>query len=767
LLDSRQTCFGAFFGLGIIASNLRAGNINGTDPSDTWKRQQAERIICILLSAFNTCLVQENDFVHNLISSIKSGEEADGLTRSCSTLENLFIRDGSAQKIRAIMIGLSHSYAVLSVISSNFSKCVLGVVDKLPWGSGKSFVLYAAYKNASDAGVPVQKDISEAIATASDYVRESASGFGGALFSLAALSRLSSEKTAKELDLVAKTCRSLFLDKNASAGGVEKLMSILACCAAIGDLPGIASFTPNIHAAVKKSFVADIVKMLEGMVSDESEESKYRDAATIGLGILCAMISSSHARNKTRKNAAKKFESLQAKDGSVMMLILQEVEKSYSLLPTFPRHGASRIVITNKLCSLFSMLEPIAMPGNFSRVIELTLNDSPSDELELKASAANLLVSQLDPARRRIGFDGRGFVDLSTRLAKMPLNELLTLVGIKATPIMAKLLPNLIYHIPTGIGEEVTISLWAICRADLSVSLSCQSAAEFLMGLKSILMSVNRGENPPSKRNISPALLRTLQKVVVTEIFSDLCSYAVPSDQEMTETVWVTYLQCCELVPSDMIQVADGPNCQITHANVFGMAVCASLSIKSARRVESWIALQEIDESAPNLRVILLSTLAIATHTQNDHEMQESVLSIFEAMLVKGIHTMALYLVAAKIAFYWESRQVHQLQCLDMPMRRISKMSSLFVNRNLSFGVRSLSQELLLQLFHSFVDDLPSKLAVLCNMWKISGDISNRASRIWNAHVGEDNGVNPLLHHRERFLACVQEIVQLIQGGEM
>ncbi|KAL7539375.1 hypothetical protein ACHAXR_009234, partial [Thalassiosira sp. AJA248-18] len=67
---TRQTCFGAFFGLGVIVTNLMRGNINGTDASDSWRRQQAQRIVCMFLSAFNTCLAQDNDAVLELISSI-------------------------------------------------------------------------------------------------------------------------------------------------------------------------------------------------------------------------------------------------------------------------------------------------------------------------------------------------------------------------------------------------------------------------------------------------------------------------------------------------------------------------------------------------------------------------------------------------------------------------------------------------------------------------------------------------------------------------
>jgi len=765
----RQTCFGALFGLGVIVTHLVRGNIIGTDPSVTWRREQATRIMSLLLSAFNNCLAEENEVVLDLASSIKCGQATDCLSRSCSDLDSLLIQDGSAQKMRAIMIALSHSFPALSSISSDLLKCALLVVDKLPWGSGKSLILYAAYKNAIESGMLEQKDLSEAIATTSSYVQDSISGFGDALLSLASLCRLSSDKVHKDLELVSKTCHKVLQDRDSPVGGDDKLMLILAGCSAIGELPGLASFTPNIHTAVKKNFVADIVKMLDEIALNDAEELKYRDASTIGLGILCAMNSSYYIRKQARgKNVGNKFDSIQAKDGSVMQSILKKVEQEYSLLCAAPSSDdANRVAVVNKLCGMFSMLEPIAMPGNFSRVIELTLNDSLSNEVELKASSIKLLGSQLE-SRRRIGFDGRGFVDLSTRLARMPSEQLHSLVGSNAVPTMMKSLPNLIYQIPTSTGEEVVTCLWAICRDDLNVSSSSRSMTEFLVGLKSVLVSaIDSKGKPASKETISPALLRTLQKFLVAG-FSDLCTDAVPSDQNTTENLWVTYLQCLKLIPSATVAEADGPNCDITHATVFGMATRASLSPKSTRKVESWIARQEIEDiSMANIRMLLLSILTIATHARNDKEMGESILGLFEVMLVKGIDTMSLYVMAAKIAFWWDSRNVYQLHHVDMPIQRVSKMSSFVVTRNLNFNVHNLTPELLIKLFDSFIADLPSKLAVLCGLWKISDEVSNRASRILSASLQKNKNGNNFENNQKMLLSCVRDIVQSIDGGEI
>jgi hypothetical protein len=760
--NGRQTSFGALFGLGIINANLMTGNMNGTDPSIAWRKQQAQRIMCTLLSTFNTCLTQQSEVVLSLASAMKSGREAKDLFQLCSDSDSLLIQDGFAQKMRACLIGLGSSFPVLSSVSTDLLKCVLIVVDKLPWGSGKGFVLHAAYRTAVDSGVLDQKDLSEAILTASTIVKNSSDGVGDALLSLASLCHISSDKAQREIDVVADKCQEILQGKNANVAGDDRLLATIAGCAAIGEVPGLAFVTPNIQGAAKKNFVANFVKILEDIASTEAEEPKYRDAATIGLGVLCAMSNrGSHAHKKVSGN---KLESIHAKDGSLMQVILQEVEQAYTtlcLLPS-PEH-TDRVAASKKLCAMFSALEAIALPGGFSRVIEQTLNVSSNSEVELKASAVKLLVSQLE-SRRRIGFDGRGFIDLSTRLATS--NDLKVRIG-PATSILMTSLSDLIYQIPTSIGEEVVTNLWTICRDDLKSS-STESMVEFLGGMMKILVC-DRDTKSTSKKSISPALQRTLQKFIEVEAFFNLCNDAVPSNQNgpCTKIVWTTYLSCLQLIPATIAET-DILNGNTTQANVFGMAIRSALSTKATRKVEYWISLQDItDVSIPNLRIILLSIITVATHMRSDKEMKESILALFEVMLVKGIDTMSLHLLAAKVAFWWDSREVYQLESVDLPAQRVLDMSSFCVNGNLNFDAINLTPKLLLGLFDAFITGLPIKLAMLCGLWKMSDDVSNRASRILSASLGEKGSGNLTRHSKDRALSCLRDIVQTIDGGNI
>ena len=227
-------------------------DLSGTDPSIIWRKQQGQRVICTLLTSFNTCLAHESELVISLASAVKSGSDAKDLLQSCSDVDGVLIRDGFAQKMRACLIGIGSSFPVLSSISPDLVKCILFVVDKLPWGSGKGYVLPAAYRAALDSGVLEKKDLSEAMLATSIFVQTNSSGVGDALLSLASLCHVS-DKIQGEIDFVANKCQEILQNKDASAAGDDRLLTIIAGCAVIGELPGLAvslSLGKNLKKAV-------------------------------------------------------------------------------------------------------------------------------------------------------------------------------------------------------------------------------------------------------------------------------------------------------------------------------------------------------------------------------------------------------------------------------------------------------------------------------------------------------------------------------------
>jgi hypothetical protein len=136
-------------------------------------------------------------------------------------------------------------------------------------------------------------------------------------------------------------------------------------------------------------------------------------------------------------------------------------------------------------------------------------------------------------------------------------------------------------------------------------------------------------------------------------------------------------------------------------------------------------------------------------------------------MLVKGVDLLSLHLLAAKVAFWYDSREMHQLQFVDLSSQRVSSLSSFFVGEKLTFDAASnLTPALLIKLFDSFIADLPLKLAVLCHLLNISDGVSNRASRILSAVSSSTNDGECSKCH-SRLLPCLEEMIQLINGGSL
>jgi hypothetical protein len=134
--------------------------------------------------------------------------------------------------------------------------------------------------------------------------------------------------------------------------------------------------------------------------------------------------------------------------------------------------------------------------------------------------------------------------------------------------------------------------------------------------------------------------------------------------------------------------------------------------------------------------------------------MKESIVNLLDVMLVAGVdNTLCIELIAAKVAYWWDSRNMNELSATTHPIQRVSSMSSFLVSSNLCFDAQLLPNKELTSIFHLFVNDLPAKLALLCQTWKISDDISNRATRLCKDATAENKK------------ACLQRIIQLLDGG--
>lgn len=754
-LNTFTSCFGGYLGLAIfVQSAVRKIRSHGSDPSEEWCREQARRCISFLVKALNNCTMSEDDSILELASSIAAGKAPE----SFSLASALTVKDGATQKLSGVIIALSHCFHALAGVSTDLLKYVVQVIHELPWGSGKGFATYATYKALIEVGVYSMDDLSGAIASTMACVQgfnSDSIGLLDSLFSLVSLCRLSSGKVQEELDFINETATRI-LSTSSRMSSKGKAMAVFTLCASIGELPGVTSFVPTISSTVKKDQVSNVVEILEETLTNGDVECTH--ASALALGVLCAMRNSSRAtqqQKREKKSDRKNVDVntiIQGKGGTIMEFVLQQVATAHADI--LVQHSGTKRA-TKQLCILFEALEVVALPGSFSRVIETTLHSPAVDSRELTDASLKILYSQIESGRRRIGFDGRGFIDMSTRLTKLPTKDLSKLIGERGAQQMMITMPNLLFQLPTSAGEEVAKNLWGICR-DLSNHQMVMS--EFFIGIKTILTSTGKESKDKTKLSTSPALLRALQNFVANGLFDEFCKGATQSSDESSsssyETSIAVYLECLDMISASAITTEiTGLQTDISHDNVLLMASCASFSSKHTRRVETWIARQNVRDESSDLRILLLSSLALAPQCRNEIEMKESIVNLFDIMLVAGINeTLCIELIAAKIAYWWDSRNMNDMSAAVHPIHRVSTMSSFLVSSNLSFEVQSLPNKEISAIFDLFVSDLPGKLALLCQAWKISDDISNRSTRLCKDATGKKK-------------MCLQRIIRLLDGG--
>lgn len=769
-----MSCVGGYIGLAIFVQNMsNRMRLTGSDASEVWCREQALRCISVLVKGLNNSIQTQDDSILDLITCIKIGMSTDGFTMP----SNPKVNDGAGQKLRGVIIGLSHCFSTLAAVSTDLLKAVVALIEELPWSSGKGFAMNSAYKALIDAGEYSQDDLADAITTTSAEIEgldNDCLELSDALFSLVSLSQISSGKLKEESDFIKETMERI-QSSTSQMSRKGKTMAMLTYCASIGEVPGITSFVPNIHSDVKKGQVANVVKILEDTLLNGELESTH--ASALALGVLCSMRNASQIvqRQKHDKKSERKDVDvnsiIQGKDGSVMEFVLHQVGKAHSIILSPGSQAIVQKCASEKLCILFKALEAVALPGSFSRVIETTLySTSATDVTKLTDSSLRLLFSQIECGRRRIGFDGRGFLDLTTRLTKLTLEDLHKLIGASGTQLLMAAIPNLLFQLPTSAGEEVAKHLWCICR---DLSNHEMIITEFFNGMKIIFASAGKETKDKSKLSTSPALLRALQNLVASGLFAEFCDVAAQTSRKYTSsssspsplsssysTIISAYLDCLTTISASA--TTDGSigyiQSEVSLENILVMASCASLSSKRTRRVETWIARQDVrdNDSSAQLRMLLLSSLAVAPHSRNDIEMKESIVNLFDIMLViSGTHnTVCMELIAAKVAYWWDStnNMNGDTSSILHPIHRVSTMSSFFVSNNLCSDVQMLSNKELTALFDLFVSDLPTKLALLCHMWKISDDISNRTKRLLK-DASDNNKIG------------LEKIILLLEGG--
>lgn len=84
------------------------------------------------------------------------------------------------------------------------------------------------------------------------------------------------DKVQGDIEVVADKCKEILLSKDSNLAGEDGLLAPIAGFVAIGEVPGLACFTPNICTTAKKNSVAKYVRILQEIASNVAKELKYR-----------------------------------------------------------------------------------------------------------------------------------------------------------------------------------------------------------------------------------------------------------------------------------------------------------------------------------------------------------------------------------------------------------------------------------------------------------------------------------------------------------
>eukprot|EP00956_Cyclotella_meneghiniana_P009473 scaffold13103_cov77-Cyclotella_meneghiniana.AAC.2 len=759
--------FGVMFGMSVLLNRLIQDS-NGNS-ADTWRVIHIRRIISMYLFSLNSCLTVSNATVLNLATCVVDDMNVSSLKEVCDELEEQFVKDRSVTVLKSILLGLARCFESIGTLDVDLLSCILSIVHKLPWKCGKALTLSAAYKSYLDLGVRDQNDLSNEIQTFSSHILSSPDdpNVGHMIYGMADLSQLRSraENTVPEIDLVKSTVKSI-LDPGRDVSRDQKQMAVFASLSLVGEL-GVSSLSNGVHSYIKKSLVKSTAQFLKVVASNDDEDSNTKDAAIIALGVMSGMKASALEVKKSHDHRTVNFSDiLQGKEDTMMLSILIRINSSHGTITSTAYGDRTRAIASQKLSILFKSLRAVALPGNVSRVVDATLNDANKDEVDLKSSCIVILTSQLE-SRRRVGFDGRGFVDLYVRLLKMSPESLEKLVGAKNVPALMAAVANLIPQLPTSSAEGTLQNMWVMCQRSLADSFHAQNATEFFIGLKSLLVTAKKS----AKKNVvSPAVLRCIHKLVTSTFFQDMCQYAGPclKDVESTGEAEKLWLACAECIHelSDCSAISE---CDVNSENLFGIVTCSvalNQPSKVSRKAEVFISKHEwldkgLELENGSLRLLLTSLVALGQKYSTVSEMKASTLSLLDLMLVKGIDTLCLEVLSVMIAFWWDSLQTERID-LDTPLLQVSTCSSFLLTQDLCFKMQAWSLDMIIKFFHACFLQLPPKLALLCSAWKISDDVSIRTSRVLKDTVGTERADV----RRKHAVACLKRVVHLLNKGE-
>jgi hypothetical protein len=747
-----QASFGACYGLALIAQTGSAVLESGEISSASSKVQilsWINRIAAMLVNEIQLCFQDRIPAFLTLVACLKTGKITPDLLQSLTAATNeVVIPDTSAQKVRSLLLSLALCVRAVDTVSNEVMLCLYKFIEKLPWGTGKGFVLPNAFLQCVSSGMLRRADADFFIAKLEREVESlfEAEDFIGCTDALLAsvvvkTYELSTKSTMDGLSFV--KC----VVENSGSRTTDESYSTMTFCAAflVSSLPCMGNGGPlfcsdaRLHPQATKEMVSAVVSLLSD-VTKGSGRNKSSGVATQLLGLLASLkgdpsnsppssiFGKAHALSETSQNSDQGQQSLEKlpkpQEGSLLEAVMELIRQAWGTASS-----------TTCLVQLFSCLEPLSLPSHFARsLIEPMLaQDMPE---ELKPACIALLISQVS-GRRRVTVDGRDFVKLVSRLALLPPTAFQSMLGDMGSVTFVSSLHSFLSKLPTESVEDLLLSLWKICAAEIKEKCKASCAVGFLRSLSLVL----EPKKKTTSSRLSPRTYTIIIQVLLQSIFSSLSQNLVNEERIRVGTelhvVEEAFLDCLMSIELPILEenkflVLNGDKdstvedlskafwtVRLVYRKYFEQKDRAS---KELLRVIAWFAHQR---GANNFAAVsdailreLAAEIAIAAKAENSNNKKDIVSLLFEALHVQGPGTLCLELLGMLLCV-WSNGGHCDTE---------SSSVNVFFSGASHFSL--LHRKTLANLSKLLLHNLPSNMGAYARSEKQRGLVSNRTLRI-------------------------------------
>jgi len=760
--------FGYLYGMSIVAHALDHGLRSNLEISaqENFVPRIKETVSQIAVQFVDCISTKGNLAVLSLPAMVKGGNPTSDFVHLCSGLDAMLIEDNAKDRLKTCCLALSLALPALCHVSIDLVQGWYHILEKLPSGSGKGFVMPIAMKCCIQAGLLHRQELTVYLESLLIALNVSEVFLEDESFAAVGVSCLVSSPLETDLP---KLLQSIVTSDTKSFDATGRAAAILALCATLGTIPTFPVLAidessvldpPQLRPRVQKQSIASSVQLFDKLASDFSVDRSTRESAMIALGILSSM-------REKRNHVSLAFTGAQSEQKSYVFSPSQGVQ-----LAGIPRAANETLVrrvldymtgyITDlpssssdfsrryTLLMLLSSLTEISLPMQYARLIEFLLHESQG---EVQVACLSLLSSQIQPGVRA-GDDRGDFVGIVLNIGQLPLPSFNALLGSSEARVgYFTCVANSLPKIPSGAVQQFIASLWNICLNN-NRGKDFSSATEYLRSIHISLRASNQFNmksgilvNANTATSLSPTVTRTITTFLFTDVFQKLTEFMKGfirdekqnSYKDGMHSIWNEYCRCIANVSLDAIDserfctlnnFADQDRMipelyrsslvvHLIFEGIFGDT--ADRKEQELTKVQSWMYRQNLcdlssggpwreDTLRTAMRLITFSLAQVSIPVSEKFK-KETVARTFEAMMVIDNleSTICLEFLAFQAGAWAKVGMSLDDECTSLISSALVSFEENGMNFDMSKG------GLMDDLLELFLIDLPINLAAVCS----------------------------------------------------